>query len=240
MMAWVMPKHVFKKLYRELKIFVNTVIVTKLWQMLIMIYWSFCVFSLYTCRCNHWRAHIVHNHSSYYLDYYFSVPDWKTTWQNSTVVRAVINGTSSARPHVSAHTFYHVYDFIDFHPGPPDPSNFQLPDGYYCQGLRGENKTVPRVPSAFSMEFETVVHGSSRNSHWNYTVSTWKVHVASICEMLIKLHHCRFFFQEGNFHLLVTEILYSVCAYYPQEFGLQQGQIAESHELLATDNMLDS
>ena len=27
-MAWVMPKHLFKKLYRELKIFVNTVIVT--------------------------------------------------------------------------------------------------------------------------------------------------------------------------------------------------------------------
>ena len=32
MMAWVMPKHVFKKLYRELEIFANTVIVTKLWQ----------------------------------------------------------------------------------------------------------------------------------------------------------------------------------------------------------------
>ena len=31
MTAWVMPKHVFKKLYRELKIFVNTVIATKLW-----------------------------------------------------------------------------------------------------------------------------------------------------------------------------------------------------------------
>ena len=27
-----MLKHVFKKLYRELKIFVNTVTVTKLWQ----------------------------------------------------------------------------------------------------------------------------------------------------------------------------------------------------------------
>ena len=27
-----MPKHVVKKLYRELEIFVNTVIVTKLWQ----------------------------------------------------------------------------------------------------------------------------------------------------------------------------------------------------------------
>ena len=32
MMARVMPKHVFKKLYRELKFFVNTAIVTKLLQ----------------------------------------------------------------------------------------------------------------------------------------------------------------------------------------------------------------
>ena len=32
-----MPKHVFKKLSRELKIFVNTVIVTKLWQCYIYI-----------------------------------------------------------------------------------------------------------------------------------------------------------------------------------------------------------
>ena len=32
MMAWVMPKHVFKKLSREFKIFVNSIIVTKLWK----------------------------------------------------------------------------------------------------------------------------------------------------------------------------------------------------------------
>ena len=41
MMAWVMPKHVFEKLYRELKIFVNTVILTKLWQKLLCIFWLF-------------------------------------------------------------------------------------------------------------------------------------------------------------------------------------------------------
>ena len=110
------------------------------------------------------------------------MPDWKTTWQNSTVVRAVINGTRSATPHFSAHAFYHVYDFIDFHPGSPDPSNFQLPEGYYCQGLKGENKTVPQVPSAFSMEFEAVTV-LSRNSYRNYTVSTWKV--GAICDLLL-------------------------------------------------------
>lgn len=138
----------------------------------------------FCCRCNHWRAQIVHNHSSYYLDYYFSVPDWKTSWQNSTVVRAVINGTRSATPHFSAHAFYHVYEFIDFHPGSPDPSNFQLPEGYYCQGLKGENKTVPQVPSAFSMEFEAVTV-LSRNSFKNYTVSTWKV--GTICDTCMLL-----------------------------------------------------
>ena len=43
MMAWVMPKYVFKKLYRELKMFVNTVIVTKLWQCYRWnIYFNFC------------------------------------------------------------------------------------------------------------------------------------------------------------------------------------------------------
>lgn len=109
---------------------------------------------------------------SYYLDYYFSVPGWKTTWPNTTVVRAVINGTRAARPPGGAdYHFYHVYDFYNFRPGSPDPSNFQLPGGYYCMGLKGENKTVPKVPSVFSMEFESVW---SRNNS-NYTVSSWQV-----------------------------------------------------------------
>lgn len=137
-----------------------------------IIYWS-VIFFLY--RCNHWRACIVQSYSSYYLDYYFSVPGWKTTWQNSTVVRAVINGTRSARTHGGVpHDFYHVYDFFNFHPGPPDPSNFQLPGGYYCVGLKGENKTVPKVPSVFSVEYETVWSGNHSNQTL-YVVSSWKV-----------------------------------------------------------------
>ena len=167
---------------------------------------------MYPCRCNHWRAHIVHNHSSYYLDYYFSVPDWKTTWQNSTVVRAVINGTRFATPHTSAHAFYHVYDFIDFQPGPPDPSNFQLPDGYYCQGLKGENKTVPQVPSAFSLEFEIVTGVSSRNSYLNHTVLTWKVGaMGDTLRLLHCHHHCSFFPKEAS-SLPLAEHLYRVPA----------------------------
>lgn len=115
----------------------------------------------------------MQNYSSYYLDYYFSVPDWKTTWPNTTtVVRAVINGTRVARmPGGADHDFYHVYDFYNFRPGSPDPSNFQLPGGYYCAGLKGENKTVPKVPSVFSMEFESVW----RRNNSNYTVLSWKV-----------------------------------------------------------------
>lgn len=164
------------------------------------------------------------------------MPDWKTTWQNSTVVRAVINGTRSATPHFSAHAFYHVYEFIDFHPGSPDPSNFQLPEGYYCQGLKGENKTVPQVPSAFSMEFEAVTV-LSRNSFKNYTVSTWKVGtICDTCMLLDKdaslssLSHDGSFFQ-GSYRLPVTKNLYSVFNPQPSRNGLQQLQIEESDEL---------
>lgn len=152
------------------------------------------------------------------------MPDWKTTWQNSTVVRAVINGTRSATPHFSAHAFYHIYEFIDFHPGSPDPSNFQLPEGYYCQGLKGENKTVPQVPSAFSMEFEAVTV-LSRNSFKNYTVSTWKVGtICDTCMLLDKdaslsssLSHDGSFFQ-GSYRLPVTKNLYSVLT--PSPLGM--------------------
>ena len=130
----------------------------------------------------------MNNHSSFYLDYYFSVPDWRTSADmlNSTVVRAVVNGTSlnvhfNRHNHTisvlnSTHDFYHVYDFFDFQPGPPDPSNFQLPEGLYCKGLKGANKTVPKVPPVFSMEFESV--GGYRN---NNTVFSGQVSVQQIC-----------------------------------------------------------
>lgn len=158
------------------------------------------------------------------------MPDWKTTWQNSTVVRAVINGTRSATPHTSAHAFYHVYDFIDFQPGPPDPSNFQLPDGYYCQGLKGENKTVPQVPSAFSLEFEIVTGVSSRNSNWNHTVSIWKVGAKGDTLRLLHCHHhCSFFPKEAS-SLPLAEHLYRVPD--PKGFSIKQQKIEESNQLL--------
>ena len=119
------------------------------------------------------------NYSSYNLDYFFSVPGWGTTWKmlNSTVIRAVINGTSlnfqwnngTIVVLNSTHDFYHVYDFFNFQPGPPDPTNFQLPEGFYCAGLKGANKTFPKLPQVFSMEFEAL----SRRT--NYTVSNWQV-----------------------------------------------------------------
>ena len=140
--------------------------------------------SFYFCpRCHHWRTCISSNYTSYNLDYYFSVPNWETTWGmlNSTVVRAVVNGTSlnfkmnftSGRFTLlnDTHDFYHVYDFFNFRPGPQDPASFQLPEGVYCKGLKGANKTVPKLPSSvFSMEFEFT------SSRYN-TLSSWQVSV---------------------------------------------------------------
>lgn len=96
---------------------------------------------------------------------------------NSTVVRAVANGTSVNHHGLNGtHDFYHVYDFFNFRPGPPDPSSFQLPEGLFCAGLKGANKTEPKVPPVFSMELELVSRGrvANRTQHVvsNLQVST--------------------------------------------------------------------
>lgn len=113
-------------------------------------------------RCHHWRSCISTNYSSYYLDYYFSVPGWVTPrgLLNSTVIRATVNGTSLNVTYSNGnlvnetHDFFNVYDFIDFHPGPQDPSTYQIPEGVYCEGYKGANKTKPKLPPVFSMELE--------------------------------------------------------------------------------------
>lgn len=137
----------------------------------VLIYW---ILLYLTClfRCNHWRACVVHGNSSYYLDYYFSVPGWNTSWPNATVVRAVYNGTSVRGG--ASHDFYNIYDFFNFRPGSPNPSEFQLPSGYFCAGLKGLNKTVPKVPSAFSVNFEMVLRGTRRNRTF-FVDSNWQV-----------------------------------------------------------------
>ena len=120
------------------------------------------------------------------MDHFFSVPTWQMTWGvlNSTIVRAVVNGTS-VNANCSngrwtllngTHDFYNVYDFFDFHPGPQDPSSFQLPDGVFCKGFKGANKTLPKFPPVFSIEFEFM--SSQRN-----TLMSWQV---SVC--LDKFH----------------------------------------------------
>ena len=98
---------------------------------------------------------------------------------DSTVVRVVANGTSVKTKCINdrwtlldgTEEFYEVYDLFDFRPGPQDPSSFQLPSGVYCKGLKGANKTVPKLPSSvFSMEFEIT------SSRYN-TLSSWQVSV---------------------------------------------------------------
>lgn len=159
-------------------------------------------------RCHHWRACISNNHSSYYLDYFFSASDWKTTWvaHNSTVIRATINGTSesfkrmngSIVPLNKTHNFYHVYDFFDFRPGPPDASSFQLPAGLYCAGLKGLNKTVPLVPGVFSMDFEAIW------SRANNSVSNWQ-EIYDFEKKLTLLKHSNYWNPSGGPVMLIHD-----------------------------------
>lgn len=105
------------------------------------------------------------------------------------MVRAVVNGTSvngncnngSWTVLNGTRDFYNVYDFIDFHPFPPDPSNFQIPDGVYCEGFIGANKTVPKIPPLFSMDLEWT------SNRYNIVMS-WQVSLSDLfdfrCEIL--------------------------------------------------------
>ena len=98
---------------------------------------------------------------------------------SSTIVRAVLNGISvnvnciNGRwtPLDGTQELYEVYDFFDFRPGPQDPSSFQLPDGVYCKGLKGANKTTPKMPQVFSMDFENTI------THYNVVIS-WQVSIS--------------------------------------------------------------
>ena len=131
-----------------------------------------------SCRCHHWRHCVATNFSSYNLDFYFSVPKWETTWGmlDSTVVRVVANGTSVKTKCINdrwtlldgTEEFYEVYDLFDFRPGPQDPLSFQLPSGVYCKGLKGANKTAPKMPAVFSMDFENTM------ARYNIVIS-WQV-----------------------------------------------------------------
>ncbi|XP_022783537.1 uncharacterized protein LOC111324282 [Stylophora pistillata] len=166
------------------------------------------VVSIRGIKCNHWRACVVHNNSSYNLDYFFSVPGWKTSWPNATVVRAVINGTSSRRG--ALHDFYHVYDFFNFRPGSPNPSEFQLPSGYFCVGLKGLNKTVPKVPPAFTVNFEMVFRGTRGNRTF-YVDSNWQ-EIYDLEKKLFLLKHPNWFShgQVVTVHDFNTGISYNI------------------------------
>ncbi|KAK2573111.1 hypothetical protein P5673_002147 [Acropora cervicornis] len=126
-------------------------------------------------KCHHWRSCISGNQFSFHVDYYFTVPGWRTprSMLNSTVVRAVVNGTFPAHSYRNGTQvqtngttkFFNVYDFIDFHPGSRDPSIYQIPEGVYCEGYKGSNKTVPKMPPLFALDFEFT------GNHYNVVIS---------------------------------------------------------------------
>ncbi|EDO44997.1 predicted protein, partial [Nematostella vectensis] len=101
-------------------------------------------------KCFHWQACINHENSSYTLDYYFSMPDWKMPTQGNNsmqVVRAVIQGISAHHVINSSdlvHNFSHIYDFFMFTPGVPKESVFQVPRGVFCKDMR-DHKPLPKL-----------------------------------------------------------------------------------------------
>lgn len=139
-------------------------------------------------RCHHWRSCISRNHFSFHVDYYFTVPEWRTPRSklNSTVVRAVVNGSFPAhiyRNGTQVQTngttkFFNVYDFMDFHPGSRDPSIYQIPEGVYCEGYKGSNKTVPKMPPVFALDFEFTGNHHNTVISWQETYDVGKKLVA--------------------------------------------------------------
>lgn len=108
---------------------------------------------------------------------------------NSTVVRAVVNGSFPAHGYRNGTQvqlngttkFFNVYDFMDFHPGSRDPSIYQIPEGVYCEGYKGSNKTVPKMPHVFALDLELT------GNHYNVVIS-WQVIVLKQ-NMFGQYHH---------------------------------------------------
>lgn len=96
--------------------------------------------------CDHWLAQTTSSgqgNTSYSLDYYFSRPDWSLPEVDGqqVPVRLILNGSrlnafnrTTMQPIIppSMTSFYHVYDYVSFHVGPPEDSAFEQPCGAVC------------------------------------------------------------------------------------------------------------
>ncbi|XP_066270713.1 uncharacterized protein [Branchiostoma lanceolatum] len=115
---------------------------------------------------NHWYS-CMHNatwNSTYKLDFYFSVPGYRTaSGQDQIPVRAEIRGKrltfdpQTRGPSDTYKSIHHIYDFQGFHSrtGHRDLSWAYQTEGLVCPG-RVNTKPVPTTPQQFYAEVEMV------------------------------------------------------------------------------------
>lgn len=114
---------------------------------------------------HHWQAclKIPASNGTFLLDYFFSKGEgyYINGILETVPLRAVINGTAKSLSRNGStspeyHNFYHIYDFIDFNPGPiQDPSVFEIPVGTFCNNSIS-SKPLPYVPDHFTVAMEIV------------------------------------------------------------------------------------
>lgn len=124
---------------------------------------------------NHWSTclKMPATNGTMTLDYFF------TKALNYTIdgaemqvpVRAVLNGTGKSYRNGSvsddSHSFYHIYEFSEFKPGPIKDSHlFEVPVGVICnQGDIDRNKSVPEISNHFSAGVERVILENSKETN---------------------------------------------------------------------------
>lgn len=107
---------------------------------------------------DHWQSCLKFQgrNGSFTLDYFFSKPLYNMSYGSHPVpVRAVVNGTGEGRHgNGTLHSYYHVYDFFSFKPGPIQDENvFKIPVGVFCNGSVNQ-KDIPKLPDQFTTGVE--------------------------------------------------------------------------------------
>lgn len=121
--------------------------------------------------CDHWREEVNHTFGpnfgiAYTLVWHFAQPDWEWRFQagHRLPVRAVLNGSEyevdAGGGWTPTKPFNHVYDWVSFVPGRPDPDLMRLPDGADCALL--EQQGVPEPSANFRAAIERTSSGRRR------------------------------------------------------------------------------
>ncbi|XP_071940932.1 uncharacterized protein [Antedon mediterranea] len=121
---------------------------------------------------NHWGACINDSESSsFYVDYYFTVPGYTTAYGSDEIpVRVTVNGTRENINASGTHHFENIYEFAFFRPSTNyNPYIFETPRGVYCEGRKEFNLTnpLPIIPGDIRMRIEIVSPNSRRIENTN-------------------------------------------------------------------------